>query len=180
MNKINFEKLYVKKYLLNDEIIYGKPNLLAYPLPDVIPEFGILMNNMLGEEDLNPFGFHKWNNKRRLPTMLCPTIILKNNKPLYAIGSGGSNRIRSAITQVIINIIIKKMSLKEAVEKERIHLEGNELFIEPGINLSEDKYLNHLKLKTFKNKSLFFGGTNCAGLNDAIGDSRRGGVGEII
>ena len=55
--------------------------------------------------------------------MLCPTIIMKNNKPLYALGSGGSNRIRSAIVQIIINLIVKKMNLEDAVESPRIHLE---------------------------------------------------------
>ena len=145
-----------------------------------IPEFGILMNNMLGEKDLNPFGFHKWNKQRRLPTMLCPTIILKNNIPVYAIGSGGSNRIRSAISQVIINLIIKQMSLKESIESPRIHLEGKKLFIEPNIKLDKHLYLNHLDINLFKQKNLFFGGVNCASLNDAIGDSRRGGVGQVI
>ena len=147
---------------------------------EYISEFGIMMNNMLGEQDLNPFGFHQWNTVRRLPTMLCPTIILKNNKPLYAIGSGGSNRIRSAITQVIINLIIKNMSLQEAIDTSRIHLEGENLFVEPNIYLPNAKYLKHLNVELFENKSLFFGGVNCAGVNSAIGDSRRGGVGEII
>ena len=147
---------------------------------EFIPEFGIMMNNMLGEEDLNPFRFHQWNTVRRLPTMLCPTIILKNNKPIYAIGSGGSNRIRSAITQVIINTIIKKMDLEEAVDTSRVHLEGKKLFVEPGIHLPKSKYLEHLDLELFENKSLFFGGVNCAGLNSAVGDSRRGGVGEVF
>ena len=145
-----------------------------------IPEFGILMNNMLGEQDLNPFGFHQWPTTRRLPTMLSPTIIFKNNKPLYAIGSGGSNRIRSAIIQVILNITIKKMSLKDSIEESRVHLEGNKLFIEPDIILPSNQYLEHLDIDYFNKKSLFFGGVNCAGINDAVGDSRRGGGGEIF
>ncbi len=145
-----------------------------------IPEFGILMNNMLGEKDLNPFGFHKCDISRRLPTMLCPVIILKNKKPVYAIGSGGSNRIRSAIIQVIINLLIKNMNLYHAIESPRIHLEDKNLFMEPNVKLPNNEYLKHLNLKPFNKKSLFFGGTNCAGLNDAIGDSRRGGFGEIF
>ena len=35
-----------------------------------ISEYGIMMNNMLGEQDLNPYGFHKWETIRRLPTMI--------------------------------------------------------------------------------------------------------------
>ena len=145
-----------------------------------IPEFGIMMNNMLGEQDLNPYGFHQWTMQRRLPTMICPTIILKNNKPVYILGSGGSNRIRSAITQVLLNLIIKNMSLKEAINAPRIHLEGQELYFEPGIEVPNDKYFKHIKIIPFENKSLFFGGVNCVTQNEAIGDFRRGGVGEVF
>ncbi|MBI64905.1 MAG: gamma-glutamyltransferase [Candidatus Marinimicrobia bacterium] len=144
-----------------------------------IPECGIMMNNMLGEEDLNPFGFHQWNTIRRLPTMISPTIITSTNNIDYVLGSGGSNRIRSANIQVILNVLIKKLSLKDAINNPRMHLEGNTLFYEPGVNIPNKKYLKNIILNPFKNKSLFFGGVNTVSSNDAIGDPRRGGVGEV-
>ena len=145
-----------------------------------IPEFGMMMNNMLGEQDLNPYGFHKWETQRRLPTMICPTIILKNNKPMYVLGSGGSNRIRSAITQVLLNLIIKKMPLKKAIDTSRIHLEGKELYCEPNIKIPNHNYLKQIKTIPFEEKSLFFGGVNCVTKDQAIGDARRGGIGEVF
>ena len=145
----------------------------------VIPEYGIMMNNMLGEEDLNPFGFHKWNIKRRLPTMISPTIISKNNIPEYVLGSGGSNRIRSANVQVILNLIEKNMNLNDAIENPRIHLEGKELYCEPGIKIESKEIINQLSLKLFKQKNVFFGGVNAVSRTEAIGDSRRGGCGII-
>ena len=144
-----------------------------------IPEFGIMMNNMLGEEDLNPFGFHKWNTIRRLPTMISPTIITNQNNIKYVLGSGGSNRIRSANIQVILNLLINKLSLKDAISSPRIHLEGNTLFYEPGINVPNSIYLKNIKHNPFQDKSLFFGGVNTVSINEAIGDERRGGIGEI-
>ena len=145
----------------------------------VIPEYGIMMNNMLGEEDLNPFGFHKWDIKRRLPTMISPTIISKNNIPEYVLGSGGSNRIRSANIQVILNLIEKNMNLNDAIENPRIHLEGKELYCEPGIKINSEEIINQLSLKLFKEKNVFFGGVNAVSKTEAIGDSRRGGCGII-
>jgi len=142
----------------------------------IIPEFGIMMNNMLGEEDLNPFGYHKWGIRRRLPTMISPLIITKNNKPKYILGSGGSNRIRSANVQVILNLLNKKMSLKDAICEPRIHLEGNTLFCEPNINLPE---LNKININHFKNQNVFFGGVNAVSNKEAVGDERRGGNGVI-
>ena len=142
----------------------------------IIPEYGIMMNNMLGEDDLNPFGFHQWDKKRRLPTMMSPTIITKNSKPQYILGSGGSNRIRSANIQVILNLLRNNMALHQAIDSPRIHLEGKTLFYEPGIkiskNISEDVILN-----AFNEKNLFFGGVNAVSRDDAIGDHRRGGHG---
>ena len=145
-----------------------------------IPEFGIMMNNMLGEEDLNPFGFHNWNTVRRLPSMISPIIACKNNKPKVIIGSGGSNRIRSANIQVIINHLIKKMTLNDAVSSPRIHLEGNNLYFEPKINIPNHADFKDLQKISFENKNLFFGGVNSVNTLEAVGDERRGGVGEIF
>ena len=111
----------------------------------IIPEFGIMMNNMLGEEDLNPFGFHKWRKRRRLPTMISPTIITDKNKPKFILGSGGSNRIRSANVQVILNLLHKGMTLDEAISQPRIHLEGDTLFCEPDINLASANKLKGIR-----------------------------------
>tara|TARA_Y100001970_G_C14229963_1_gene857976 strand:- start:682 stop:2199 length:1518 start_codon:yes stop_codon:yes gene_type:complete len=144
-----------------------------------IPEMGIMMNNMLGEEDLNPYGFHKWEKSRRLPTMISPTLIYKDNNLKYALGSGGSNRIRSAISQVVINLLINKLSLKNAIHHPRMHIENNTIFTEPGLNLEAVKHLKHLNFQTFKNQNVFFGGVNAVGLSEAVGDLRRGGIGEI-
>jgi gamma-glutamyltranspeptidase/glutathione hydrolase len=41
-----------------------------------IPELGIMLNNMLGEADLNPHGFHNWCCNQRLSSMMASTLIL--------------------------------------------------------------------------------------------------------
>src|SRR5207237_1226925 len=46
----------------------------------VIPGTGIMVNNMLGEEDLNPQGFHQWQENVRISSMMSPTIVLNNNQ----------------------------------------------------------------------------------------------------
>ena len=71
-----------------------------------------MMNNMLGEQDLNPYGFHQWTMQRRLPTMMSPIVITKDFNPQYVIGSGGSNRIRSANIQVILNLLVKENKIE--------------------------------------------------------------------
>ncbi len=72
----------------------------------IVPGTGVHVNNMLGEEDLNPLGFHRHPPGVRLPSMMSPTMILDDDGRLVAgLGSGGSNRIRSAILQVIIRML---------------------------------------------------------------------------
>ena len=142
----------------------------------IIPDYGIMMNNMLGEVDINPFGFHNWNIKRRLPTMISPIIITRNSKPEFVLGSGGSNRIRSANIQVILNILTKNLDLECSINAPRLHLEGDTLFYEPGIEIPEIK---DLKLISFNERNLFFGGVNGVSNTEAVGDQRRGGYGII-
>ncbi len=145
----------------------------------VIPGTGIMMNNMLGEEDLNPYGFHQWQENVRISSMMSPTIVLKNNQPEIALGSGGSNRIRTAILQVISNIIDFKMPVELAVNSSRIHWENNVLNIEPGLsnkvaNLESDRVV------LWNQQNMFFGGVHTAmeleGIIMGAGDRRRNGA----
>ena len=141
----------------------------------VIPEMGIMLNNMLGEEDLNPMGFHLWNRQQRLPTMMAPTVVMGKKGVELVLGSGGSNRLRSAISQVIINFFVKGMDLKTAVHAARIHLEGNVLHYEPDTQLED--LPGDIQLHSWDDQNLFFGGVNAVTPDDACGDLRRGGSG---
>ena len=146
----------------------------------ILPGTGIMMNNMLGEEDLNPQGFHKWSHPMRLPTMISPSIIMKEKQPFILLGSGGSNRIRSAIVQVILNCLDKDMDLESAILSPRIHLEGNQLYFEPGIDIDKTVIPEHILLNPFDDKNLFFGGVNAVTLKEGYSDPRRGGTYEIV
>ena len=146
----------------------------------VLPGTGIMLNNMLGEEDLNPMGFHNWGKYRRLATMMSPSIVTRGGKPVMIIGSGGSNRIRSAIVQVLINYIYRGMSLKQSIDEPRLHLEGNKLYHEPGIKILPDDLPFELLPHPFDEKNLFFGGVNAVTTNEGYSDPRRGGTFHII
>src|SRR6202011_904031 len=62
----------------------------------VVPGTGVHLNNMLGETDLNPLGFHHHLPGRRLPSMMAPTVLTRDGVAELVLGSAGSNRIRSA------------------------------------------------------------------------------------
>jgi gamma-glutamyltranspeptidase/glutathione hydrolase len=96
----------------------------------VLPVTGIMLNNMLGEEDLNPEGFHRWGEDLRLSSMMAPTLAEHAGR-LIALGSGGSNRLRTAILQVLCNLIDLGLSPEASVAAPRIHLERGKISIEP-------------------------------------------------
>ncbi len=111
----------------------------------VIPGSGIMLNNMLGEQDLNPHGFHQWPTNQRIASMMSPTLVFVDDGSVIVTGSGGSNRIRSAILQLVSNLVDFAMPLEEAIDHPRIHYEGNLLSLEPEVS--------HATLKSSKKTS---------------------------
>jgi gamma-glutamyltranspeptidase / glutathione hydrolase len=153
----------------------------------VVPETGIMLNNMLGEEDINPQGFHRWRPNRRLSSMMAPTLVLDGGREI-AMGSGGSNRLRTAILQVLANLLDFRMPPPDAVEAPRIHVEDGLLHLEGGISdsIAGSLQTHFPRLQRWEDKNLFFGGVHTALADparaefDGAGDSRRGGVCIIV
>ena len=71
----------------------------------LVPGTAMHLNNMLGEEDLNPLGFHRSPPGRRLPSMMSPTVVLRDGEAVAGLGSAGSNRIRSAVLQTVVGLV---------------------------------------------------------------------------
>ncbi len=143
----------------------------------VVPGTGVHLNNMLGEEDLNPLGFHRHPPGRRLPSMMCPTVVLRDGRPELVLGSAGSNRIRSALVQTIVRVLDEGLDIAAAVEAPRIHYEDGVVYVEPGIDTSGLEHLGH-GLARFQGPNLFFGGVAAVQRDPAAGagDPRRGGA----
>ena len=141
-----------------------------------IPETGIMLNSMLGEEDLNPNGFHQYTKGVRLSSMISPIIVTNRGKPVLITGSAGSNRIRSAVIQIVCNVLCNKMGVEEATIAPRVHLEGNILHMEPGI--PEDDFaeiVERHQIERWEQINLYFGGANTVTPHSCAGDPRRGG-----
>ena len=109
----------------------------------VVPGTGLHLNNMMGEEDLNPHGFHLHPAGRRLPSMMAPTVVMRGGEVELVLGSAGSNRIRSAILQTIVAVVDHGAGAQAAVDAPRVHLEDGVLFAEPGIDLAPRRGPSH-------------------------------------
>lgn len=150
----------------------------------MIPGAGVMLNNMLGEEDINPHGFHTQPAGSRMSSMMAPTIVMDGNYPSLVLGSGGSNRIKNAIFQVILNMIDHKMAAHDAVNSARAHWDKKVFQIEPGPHADVlDKLQNvGIPVNSWEKKNMYFGGVHTVVAGDAVagltgaGDLRRGGV----
>lgn len=150
----------------------------------VIPGTGIMMNNMLGEADLHPQGFHRWQENVRISSMMAPTMILRGTQPELVLGSGGSNRIRTAILQVISNLLDFGMTIEQAVSSPRIHWENGILNLEPGFEMTIGDAAEFPFTDTVEywpQQNMFFGGVHAvtrseSGVLSGAGDPRRGGA----
>jgi gamma-glutamyltranspeptidase / glutathione hydrolase len=137
---------------------------------------------------LSPEGLGKWREEVRLSSMMAPTIIMQPDGTVIALGTGGSNRIRTAILQVAVNLLDCDMSLEAAVEAPRLHLEKcGTLSFEPGLPEAAQAAFLALedKARAWPAPNLFFGGVHAArrfgdGGVEGAGDPRRDGVASVI
>ena len=147
----------------------------------VVPGTGVHVNNIMGEEDLSPTGFHRAAPGTRMPSMMAPTAVLRDGEVELVLGSAGSNRIRSAILQTIVGVVDHGLGAGDAVEAPRVHVENGVLYTEPGPPVEELAHLGH-EVVRFRDRNLFFGGVQAveraigSGEVTGAGDPRRGGV----
>jgi gamma-glutamyltranspeptidase/glutathione hydrolase len=137
---------------------------------------GIMFNNFAAEPDLMQ---HKdiYKPGERITSMMSPTIIRKDGELKAILGSGGSNRIRSAITQVISNLIDFGMSPDQAANASRIHYEYDVLQLEHGIDAAVmDELAREYKVNRWTNKNMYFGGVHITTPDGGGGDLRRSGT----
>jgi gamma-glutamyltranspeptidase / glutathione hydrolase len=147
----------------------------------VVPGTGIHLNNIMGEQDLNPLGYFTSPPGRRMPSMMAPTVVVDEaGRVELVVGSAGSNRIRSAILQVVVNVVDRGMGAGEAIDAPRLHVEDGVVYAEPGVDLTAIEASGAPTVR-FERQNLFFGGAQAVerardGSLSGGGDPRRLGA----
>jgi len=154
----------------------------------VVPGTGVHLNNMLGEVDLNPTGKAAVPG-RRLTSMMAPTLLLRQGRASLVLGSAGSERLRGAIVQTVVNVLDHRLTVREAIDRPRVHLDGSELHLEGGTDPEVATELERRGYRVVRwpgrERNLYFGGVSAVGLGagaalEAAGDPRRGGAGVVV
>ena len=153
----------------------------------MLGDFGFMPNNMLGEEDVNPAGARGFPEDVRMSSMMSPVLARRRDGARFALGSGGSNRIRSALFLVLTRLLIDGARLEEAVRAPRLHVENGFLDVEPGLGEVDVAALRRAfpEHRVWSRPSMFFGGVHAVMLTPegrlaAVGDFRRDGVGVVV
>ncbi|MFZ0324682.1 MAG: gamma-glutamyltransferase [Actinomycetes bacterium] len=150
------------------------------------PGTGVQLNNVLGEDDLHPDGFHAVPAGTRIGSMMSPTIVERPDGSVVALGSGGSQRIRSALLQVVVHLVDHGLDVDAAVEAPRLHWDGRQVQAEPGwTDAAVEAIAQWAPVNRWGQRDLYFGGVQAVAVDptgrvSAKGDPRRGGVGLVV
>jgi len=151
----------------------------------VVPGTGIVLNNMLGEEDLNP-SHSTIAAGERLGSMMSPTVAVRDGTPELVLGSAGSNRICSAVAQVLSAVLDFDLDIETAVDAPRVHVEQTAVELEGGIPSASADALEAAGYSAnhWPGLNLYFGGLQAV-LHEGEefsgrGDPRRGGYAVVV
>lgn len=149
----------------------------------VVPGTGLWLNNSLGELELTPEGFQRLEPGARLASNMAPTVARRADGTVLAIGSPGADRITTALASVLLDFIHLGMSLTDAVQHPRLHVERFDgvptIAYEPGLPVVP---FDDLAARRFPDLSMYFGGVQAAlwdpiaGLYGAADPRRAGAV----
>lgn len=154
---------------------------------ELVAPFGFMPNNILGEEDVNPSSTGEWPAATRLHSGMCPAIMSHDDGAITALGSGGSNRIRTAIGQVVMRLCFSNAALAGAIDAPRVHVERGHLDFEDFFEgeVTQRLVAQFADHRSWPERNLFFGGVHAAQLDadgrmSGAGDGRRDGCAIVV
>ena len=99
----------------------------------MVPGTGMLLNNTMALFDPHPGHVLSIAPGKRMTSSMAPTILLRDGRPVLALGLPGGMRIFASVLQAIVNVVDHGMSLQEAVEAPRVWTQGQELEVESSV-----------------------------------------------
>lgn len=100
----------------------------------MVPGTGMIPNNYLYVLDPRPDRANSLAPGKRVISSMAPLIVLREGRPVLALGLPGGLRIFPSALQAVINLLDHGMSLQEAVEAPRVWTQGYGLELEPAFS----------------------------------------------
>ncbi len=167
----------------SDGIACAVTTSAGYGAGVTIPGTGMLLNNALGEPELNKLGLHRLAPGTRMASNMAPTTGRTDDGRVLAIGSPGADRITTALMQVLGQGCLHDADLQHAITAPRVHVRFDAAG-EPVIEHESDPGIAEavaglgLPSTDHGELSMYFGGVGAAyrlpgGELMAAGDPRR-------
>ncbi|MBV1849853.1 gamma-glutamyltransferase [Catellatospora tritici] len=139
-----------------------------------LPGLGVHLNSMLGEGELINGELAPG---ERMGSMMCPLIVLDHGNLRLALGSAGGSRIRSALLNTLVEVLIEQLDTVAAVDAARLHPLDDIVHVEPSYPLDEAAALTAAGYTVNRWPALnhYFGGVSAIGPSGPAADPRRGG-----
>ncbi len=138
-----------------------------------LPDYGIHLNSMLGESELLR---HRIEPGERMSSMMSPLVALGEDAPVLVAGAAGGSRIRSALVQVLVNVVHRKMPVQAAIDAPRLNPVPRRVHVEPGFSPDALTALGATdEVVTWPALDSYFGGVAAIDSTGPGADPRRGG-----
>lgn len=147
-----------------------------------VPGTGLILNNCLGEPELNRLGLHALSPGTRLASNMSPVTARSASGVTLAIGTPGADRITTALAQVIGRHCLNGADLAAAIDAPRLHVEltasGARAHYEPDDDLAAGVASARVVAVEHEQLDMYFGGVGAAYGTDsdelgAAADPRR-------
>lgn len=152
---------------------------------------GVVLNDELNDftaaEDVRPFGLDTSPNRprpgARPVSSMTPTIVVRQNRPVLALGGSGGPTIATNVTQVALGALVFGLSPEQAVSAPRVYIptSGPTLLVEEGTSAEHianlewrGEIVGTMKFKTTAVQMLRFDTGTAAGA-----DPRKHGAGRV-
>jgi gamma-glutamyltranspeptidase/glutathione hydrolase len=145
-----------------------------------LPGLGVHLNSMLGEGELLTENLAPG---RRMSSNMCPLVVIDPDGRLaVAVGSAGASRIRTALVDTLLGVLIDGLDMEAAIGRPRLHVVGDIAHVEPGYRRDELDLLAAAgwEINEWSQLDHYFGGVTAVGQYGAAGDPRRAGVGLLL
>jgi gamma-glutamyltranspeptidase/glutathione hydrolase len=94
----------------------------GYGAGATVPGTGLMLNNCLGEPELNRLGLHALRPGTRLASNMAPSVARTASGETLAVGTPGADRITTALMQVLARYCFMGIGLQEAIDRPRLHV----------------------------------------------------------
>jgi gamma-glutamyltranspeptidase / glutathione hydrolase len=146
---------------------------------DYVPGLDLHLNSMLGEADLVRGEVRP---RRRMSSMMAPSIALDAEGLALAIGAAGGTRLRTALVGVTSAILERNAHPQEAIDAGRAHPVGGLVHAEPGVpedGLAELERRGR-SVRRWPARHHYFGGVSAIGRSGPAADPRRSGAASSV